>query len=393
MGGPLEGLKILDFTSLLPGPYATMYLCDMGASVLKVCSPKRLDLADITPPFINGTKLSATTAFLGRGKRSISLNLKDPRAIRIVHRLVADYDIVVEQFRPGVMSKLGLGYEDLGKTNPALIYCSITGYGQTGPLNAKAGHDINYLARSGLMSYSGRKESGPVLTGMQIADVASGSHNAVIGILAAVIGRNQTGKGQHIDISMTDGALAFNSYYGAGFLTDGADPEREGNWLNGGSLYDFYETKDGRYISFGGLEPQFFEAFCTAVGRPDLIPGGVVTEDISRIKPEIREIVRSRTQEEWTRVFQDVDACVEPVLSVSEALGDAHARSRGLVIEVALPSGEKIRQIANPIKFSGTPQTYGNAGVPGGPHTKEVVLELGHSEESYRELEREGVFG
>lgn len=392
MAGPLEGLKILDFTSLLPGPYATMYLCDMGASVLKVCSPKRLDLADITPPFIRGTKLSATTAFLGRGKRSINLNLKDPRAIRMVHHLVADYDIVVEQFRPGVMSKLGLGYEDLRKTNPALIYCSITGYGQTGPLSTKAGHDINYLARSGLMSYSGRKETGPVLTGMQIADVASGSHNAIIGILAAVVCRKNTGKGQYIDISMTDGALAFNSYYGAGFLTDNVDPEREGNWLNGGSLYDFYETKDGQYISFGGLEPQFFEAFCTAVGRPELIPGGIVTEDIARIKPEIREIVRSRTKEEWRRVFQNVDACVEPVLSVSEALNSEHARARGLVIEVALPSGEKTRQIANPIKFSGTPQVYKESGVQGGPHTKEVVLELGYSEESYRELEKEGVF-
>jgi alpha-methylacyl-CoA racemase len=364
----------------------------MGATVLKVCSPTRIDLADITPPFINGTKLSATTAFLGRGKRSIYLNLKNPRALQIVHKLVADYDVVVEQFRPGVMAKLGLGYDQLKKINPAIIYCSITGYGQTGPMSTKAGHDINYLARSGLMSYSGRKETGPALMGMQIADVASGSYNAIIGILAAVISRKETGKGQYIDISMTDGALAFNSYYGAGVLLDGNEIEREGTWLNGGSLYDFYETKDGQYISFGGLEPQFFAAFCNAINRPDLIPGGVETENISKIKPEIQEIIASKTREEWINIFRDVDACVEPVLSVSEALSNEHAKARELIKEVVLPSGDKIRQIANPIKFSETPQAYEEAGVLGGPHTKEIVLELGYSEEEYGKLEMEDVF-
>jgi len=393
MAGPLEGLKILDFTSLLPGPYATMCLGDMGASVLKVCSPTRIDLADITPPFINGTKLSATTAFLGRGKRSIYLNLKTPRALQIVHKLVADYDIVVEQFRPGVMAKLGLGYDHLKKINPAIIYCSITGYGQTGPMSTKAGHDINYLAQSGLMAYSGRKETGPVLMGMQIADVASGSYNAIIGILAAVISRKETGNGQYIDISMTDGALAYNSYYGAGVLLDGNEIEREGTWLNGGSLYDFYETKDGQYISFGGLEPQFFAAFCNAIKRPDLIPGGVETENIAKVKPEIRQIIKSKTREEWINLFQEGDACVEPVLTVSEALNSENTKARELIIEVVLPSGKAIHQIANPIKFSETPQAYEKAGVLGGPHTKEVILELGYSVDEYISLGKEGVFG
>lgn len=393
MAGPLEGLKVLDFTSLFPGPYATMCLRDMGAFVLKICAPKRMDSVDLAPPFINGTKLSAAEAFLGRGKRAINLNLKTPQALQIVNKLVAEYDIIVEQFRPGVMAKLGLGYDRLRKINPSIIYCSITGYGQTGPLKMKAGHDINYMAQSGLMAYSGRKETGPVLMGIPIADIASGSLNAIIGILAAVISRKETGKGQYVDISMTDGALAFNSYYGAGFLIDGKDLEREGVQLNGGSLYDYYETKDRQYISFGGIEPQFFEAFCNTLNRPDLIPGGIETENIAKIRPEIREIIKSKTREEWINAFQDVDACVEPVLSVSEALDSEQTKARELIIEVVLPCGEKIRQIANPIKFSRTTQVYDKAGVIGGPHTKEVILKLGYSENEYKELEKNGVFG
>ena len=214
MSGPLKGLKILDFTTLLPGPFATMNLTDLGAEVLRVISGSRPDMAAFAPPFLAGTDISFTVPYMQRGKRSMTLNLKDPRAVQIVHQLVSDYDILIEQFRPGVMAKFGLDYESLKKINPAIIYCSITGYGQDSPLSGKAGHDINYLARSGLMSYSGKKDSGPSLMGMQIADVASGSYNSIIGILASVVCRNETGKGQYIDISMTDGAIAFNAMVG-----------------------------------------------------------------------------------------------------------------------------------------------------------------------------------
>jgi alpha-methylacyl-CoA racemase len=192
MAGPLKGLKILDFTTLLPGPYATMTLADLGAEVLQIVSGSRPDLTAFWPPFIPGTKISAASAMLGRGKRSMTLNLKDQRAAEIVKKLIAEYDILIEQFRPGVMKRLGLDYETLCRTNPALIYCSLTGYGQNGPMQSRAGHDINYLSRAGVMSYSGKKQTGPALTGMQIADVASGSNNSIIGILAAVIHRQNT---------------------------------------------------------------------------------------------------------------------------------------------------------------------------------------------------------
>ena len=224
MQGPLAGLKILDFSALLPGPYASMTLADMGAEVLRIVSPGYPDLAAITPPFLPDGKTSVAIAYLGRGKRCMSLNLKHPQAVDVIHRLLDEYDILLEQFRPGVMAKMGLGYETLSEKHPNLIYCSLTGYGQNGAMSDRAGHDINYLARTGLMSYTGSKQTGPNLVGMQIADVASGSMNAIIGILAAVISRGATGKGQHVDVSMTDGAAAFNALIGAVFWWKARSP-------------------------------------------------------------------------------------------------------------------------------------------------------------------------
>ncbi|HQG32920.1 MAG TPA: CaiB/BaiF CoA-transferase family protein [Deltaproteobacteria bacterium] len=392
MPGPLNGLKILDFTTLLPGPFASMNLSDLGAEVLRVTSGSRPDLAAAAPPFFPGTDLSFAVAYLGRGKRSITLNLKDKRAVRIVHQLIETYDILIEQFRPGVMAKFGLDYENLREINPALIYCSITGYGQDSPIRGRAGHDINYLARSGVMSYSGKDIAGPPLMGMQIADVASGSNNAMIGILAAVVSRTGTGRGQHVDISMTDGVIAFNALVAGGYLVDGLEPRREGFLINGGSLYDFYETKNGGYLCFGGLEPQFFTAFCEAIGRPDLIKGGVVPENLEEVKSEIRACMKSKTRDEWMEIFGEIDACVDPVLSLSEALKDPHTEKREMVVEVDLGGNGKVRQLANPIKFSETKQEYRSAGVRAGTHTGDVLRELGYTDEEIAVFEREGLF-
>jgi len=392
MAGPLKGLKILDFTTLLPGPYATMTLADLGADVLRIVSGSRPDLTSFMPPFVPGTDLSAAAAWLGRGKRCLALNLKDPRAGGIVRRLVAVYDIVIEQFRPGVMERFGLAYESLRETNPGLIYCSLTGYGQTGPLKDRAGHDINYLARSGVMAYSGRKATGPSLTGMQIADVASGSDNTVIGVLAAVVHRQRTGEGQHVDVSMTDGVIAFNAFAATAFLTDGSETKREEGFLNGGSLYDFYETKDGGHISFGGLEPQFFAAFCKTIGRPDLIAGGVAPADCARIKEEVRALIKTKTREEWTALFAETDACVEPVLALGEALGDPHVPARGLIVEVELPGGGRAKQLGHPIRYSATPPEYRAAGCAAGTHTREVLREIGYGDAGIDEFEKTGLF-
>jgi crotonobetainyl-CoA:carnitine CoA-transferase CaiB-like acyl-CoA transferase len=396
MSGALKGLKILDFTTLLPGPYATMCLADMGAEVVMIASGSRTEVGESRPPFVPGTDLSSSRAYLGRNKRCMTLNLKDPRGLEIIHKLITkhDFDIVIEQFRPGVMGRLKLDYESLKAIKPDIIYCSLTGYGQDGPMITRAGHDINYIARSGIVSYSGRKGQGPSLMGMQIADLASGSYNSIIGILAAVISRNATGKGQFIDISMTDGMIAFNAFLGAGALIDGKDLEPEGTFTTGGGFYDFYETKEGKYISVGSLEPKFFANFCQTINRPDLIPGGVAPKDIAGSKEEVREIIRTKTREEWIALFNATDACVEPVMTLTEVFEDEMTKEREMIVEVPLISGQTVRQIANPIKFSETKQVYKSVGVKptSGGHRSEILRELGYTESEIEAFAKTGLF-
>lgn len=390
--GSLDDLKILDFSTLLPGPYATLMLADMGAEVLKISSASRPDIVLDYPPFIGDTGVSASQAWLGRNKKTMFLNLKTGEGKAVVKELVKEYDIVLEQFRPGVMEKLGLGYENLKAVNPKLIYCSLTGYGQTGPLRDAAGHDINYMSRSGIISQAGRRESGPSLMNFQIADIAVGSMNSVIGILAAVNYRKNTGKGQYIDVAMMDGCVPFNSLDGAGFLVSGKEPKREGERLNGGCIYDFYETKDGEYLSVGSLEPQFWSRFCTAIGREDLIEGTVYPPNIDEVKAEIRGILKKKTRDEWVEVFSHYDACVQPVLNLKEALlEDEQVKEREMVVDVKLPLHEdvSVKQLATAVKLSECPCEYKFAGYPAGYHTKEVIEQLGMD---YAELKAKGVF-
>lgn len=393
MTAPLAGLRILDFTNMIPGPLATLYLADMGAEVLKIVSRSRPDV-DIQnrPPFLSDNGISAYGAYLGRNKRSMYLNLKDQRAGQIVHRLIMHYDILIEQFRPGVMARVGLDYEALRQINPALIYCSITSYGQTGPLAARAGHDINNLARSGIMSYSGRKGKGPVPSGVLIADSFSAA-NAVIGILAAATGRDKSGQGQYVDISMTDGMIALNNIFAAASLVDGKSPDCESTVFNGGSIYDYYETKDGKYMSVGPLEPKFSSEFYKTIGRPDLIsPGSVMPANLEEVKKQIRDIFKAKTQDEWTQIFSRDDACVEPVLTIQEALSDEQTKHREMVVDIDLPGGGKVRQPALPIKFSAYKPEYKKIGVAAGSDTKVVMQELGYTEEQVAEMEKTGLF-
>jgi len=392
MPGPLDGIKVLDFTTLLPGPFATLLLADMGADVLRIVSGSRPDLVELLPPFIGSSGISSKLAYLGRGKRAITLDLKKSRSREIVHLLIQTYDVLIEQFRPGVMAKLELDYDRLKHVNPKLVYCSLTGYGQSGPMEQRAGHDINYLSQAGVMSYSGRKETGPILSAFQAADLAGGSQSAVIAILAAVVCRNTTGKGQHLDVSMTDCMVPFNALAGTDFLVDGRSPEREGHLLNGGSLYDFYETSDGEYMSFGGLEPKFSAAFLEAIGRSDLVPGGVAPGNLVQVKKEIRAIIRSKTRDEWVRIFREVDACFEPVLTLEEALYSPHSEARGLVVSIPAGDGSTVRQLAHPIKFSKTAPEYRHIGCKPGTHNREVMTELGYPEEEIEQMRQEGVF-
>lgn len=393
MQGPLASLKILDFSTLLPGPFASLLLADMGAEVLRIESLTRMDLLRVLPPHDQG--ISASHAYLNRNKRSLGLDLKQPAALAVVKQLVQDYDIILEQFRPGVMERLGLGYEALKAINPKLIYVSITGYGQTGPYQDRAGHDINYLALAGLASYSGRRDSGPLPLGIQAADIAGGSLHGVIGLLAAVIARQHSGQGQYLDVSMTDCAFSLNALAGAGYLACGVEPERENQMLNGGSFYDYYRSRDGRWLSVGSLEPAFMQQLCTALGRPELAAQGLSP------KPEQQQALKLELQIEFEQhdfaqlceLFASVDACVEPVLTLAEAVEHPQLKARQLVSQVPRGDGSTQPQMACPLKFSGGLPESRHIGATLGAHTEEVLRELGYSTQRIEELRSTKVIG
>lgn len=388
MQGPLASLKVLDFSTLLPGPFASLLLADMGAEVLRIESPTRMDLLRVLPPHDQGT--SASHAYLNRNKRSLALDLKQPQALEVVKQLLQDHDILLEQFRPGVMDRLGLGYEALKAINPRLIYVSITGYGQTGPYKDRAGHDINYLALAGLASYTGREDSGPLPLGIQAADIAGGSLHGVIGLLAAVIARQHTGQGQHLDVSMTDCAFSLNALAGAGYLACGVEPGREEQMLNGGSFYDYYRSRDGRWMSVGSLEPNFMQQLCTALGRPELAAQGLSPrpEQQQALKQALQVEFEKRDYSELCELFGVIDACVEPVLNLSEAVAHPQLQARQLVTQVPRADGTTQAQMACPLKFSGGLPAPKHIGAAVGAHSDQVLAELGYSVEQIAELRR-----
>lgn len=386
----LNNLKILDFSTLLPGPYATMILADLGADIIRIEAPNRPDLVRLLPPFSPDGQ-SAQHSLLNRSKRSLGLNLKTAAAPEIIKRLIArqGYDIIVEQFRPGVMERLGVGYEQLKEVCPSLIFCSLTGYGQTGPYKDRAGHDLNYLALSGLLSYYGRQsdQTPPPPPPMQVADIGAGSLHLVIGLLAAVIRRMSTGEGGQVDIAMHAGALAWNAVGAAKWLVGGENPQPEGEILNGGSFYDIYETKDGRYLSIAPLEPKFWHGFCQAIGREDLFEPGTNFEITNQLKfkEEIRRAILGKSLAEWQAIFAPLDVCVEPVLTTDEALAHPQAQARNMIVEIPM-QGKTQQQIGSPIKLSDHEPDYKFSGSTLGRHSFEILSEIGYTKQEIETL-------
>ena len=377
--GPLAGLKVVDFSTLLPGPYASMLLADMGADVIRVESPTRPDLVKSLPPMVGDR--SAADLQLNRNKRSIAIDLKSTEGKKIALSLIADADVLLEQFRPGVMARFGLSYDDLCESHPKLVYCSITGYGQTGPWAPRAGHDLNYLSIAGLSSYTGRDREGPLPLAAQFADIAGGSHQAVMGILAAVIAAQRTGHGSHVDVSMTDAMFAMNGMTGAGALASGVDPERESEMLNGGSFYDYYRCGDDRYIAVAGLEPQFVDALADCLARHDLRAlQNLHDREVQRkLKGELRQIFVTQNREYWLDLFADKDVCVTSVLTINEAAAHPQIESREMVIDTFV-GDQAVRQLAHPIKFSAFPTTGQHKQAPEtGKHTISEMKRLGYS--------------
>jgi len=384
---PLNGCRVLDFSGLLPGPFATAILADLGAEVTRIEAPSRPDLTRHLPPLVDG--LSAAHLSLNRGKRSVAINLKHPKGVALALELVKGVDVLVEQFRPGVMERLGLGYEALSALNPRLIYCSITGYGQRGPLAHRAGHDINYLALSGLASYGGAP-SGPRLSGAQVADIAGGSQPAVIGILAALLGRAQTGRGRHLDVSISDGALALNALTLSATSLTGDSPAPRAELLNGGSWYDYYETADGRHLAVGALEPQFAAKLFELIERPELLSELAKPPGQQRaLKDALCQVFKQEPLSHWVALLGAEDCCVDPVLSLKEALEHPHFEARGLIERRALPTGQELAIMPSPLAQRA--QEPRPLGAQLGAHSDQVLEELGLSAAEREALRAEGV--
>jgi alpha-methylacyl-CoA racemase len=381
-GAALADVRVLDLTRLLPGGFCSLLLADLGADVVKVEDTGMGDYIRWAPPYYGdddkqalGTR-SALYLSLNRNKRSIRLDLKSDAGRDAFLRLVADYDVVLEGFRPGVMDRLGVGYERLREENPRLVYCAVTGYGQTGPNTARAGHDMNYLALTGLLGLTGEAGGRPIQAAGQIADLGGGGLMAAWGVLAALRERDRSGAGQMVDVSMFDGALSWLAMVAGQYLCDGNVPRRGEGQLTGAYVcYLPYEAADG-WITMGALEPQFWARFCRAVGREDLIEKQFERTGSDAWR-EIADVFRAKTREEWKAFNDEHDAMIEPVLDVDEALDSQLVSEREMVVEWDQPELGPVRQLGPPVKFSRTPGAVHRPAPAFGEHTREVLGDAG----------------
>jgi crotonobetainyl-CoA:carnitine CoA-transferase CaiB-like acyl-CoA transferase len=353
--GMLSGIRVLDLSLLLPGPYCTLLMADYGADVIKVDDPNPRGRLTFGGFAASVPGMGPAERYLNRGKRSLTLDLKTEEGRGIFRALADKADVVVEGFRPGVAARLGVDHETLSARNPRLVYCSISGFGQTGPMRTAAGHDINYIACAGILGLCGRRGAPPAIPPVQIGDLFGGGMTALAGILMALVARQATGLGRHIDVAMTDGALAMLAVHAADLLAGGPSPER-GNMPLSGTFpcYETYRCADGEYVSIGALESVFWERLVKALGREDLLHVQYAEGDeADRAKAALGEVFGTRTRDEWTLFFKDLDVCFSPVLSLPEVLDHPNTKARGMVVEVESPLGGEDRQIGLPFRTSG----------------------------------------
>ena len=385
---PLSGIRVLDLSLQLPGPFCTMMMADYGADVVKIDEPS----PRVRNPFAAeepGT--GPMERYLNRGKKSLTLNLKTEEGKAIFLRLAETADVVVEGFRPGVMKRLGVGYEEVSAVNPKIVYCSISGYGQDGPMRDVPGHDVNYLSYAGVLGLCGRKGDDPTLLPVQ-GDVFGGSMMALSGILMALVSRDRTGKGRRVDVSMTDGAMASLALPAAAYLGSGMPQERGSLPLTGMfPCYEVYRCADGGFLSVGALEAWFWKALTSELGREDLAGAQYATgPEGERVKEELRAVFLTLPRDEWVNRLGGIDACVSPVLDLPEALLHPNTVSRRMVVDVESPLGGTDRQLGMPIKIDGVPEAPRRAPLLG-EHDDEILAGLGYSTVRIADLRAKGV--
>ena len=371
---PLDGIRVLDLTRLLPGAVATQCLCDFGAEIIKIEPPVTGDYSRLFLSVAGKTPVFTVT---NRGKKSVVLDLKNQHARDVMIRLAENADVLIEGFRPGVMARLGLDYDHLKSRNPRLIGVAITGYGQSGPYRDMAGHDLNYLSLAGVLDLIGPKDGPPVIPGVQIADLAGGAMQAVIGVLLALAARERTGKGQFVDVSMMNGSAALLVFPLAYLRATGNQPERGNDVLSGRyACYNVYQCSDDRWISVGALESRFWGTLCRELGRPELIKDQFAEEPRqSEVKVAIANAFRQRSAAEWFASLGTKDCCVTPVRTLDEAACDPHFE--------ACPIGIIPKMATTPTKLDGVSPRLGE-------HTIDVLSSVGYTQQQIDELKRRG---
>ena len=389
MSQPLDGIRILDLSRLLPGGYASQMMADFGADVIKIEEPGTGDYSRSMPPLGPGG-LGIAFLAVNRNKRSVTLNLKSEQGRSIFRTLVKQADVVLESYRPGVLERLDLGYESLKEINPRIIYCAISGYGQDGPYKLRAGHDLNYVGYAGLLSHNIGSHGEPVMPASQFGDLAGGSFMAVIGILTALLGRAQTGQGRVVDVSMTEGAMALLPLFTSTYLNTGVAPRPGRSTLDGGlPCYNIYETSDGKYVTLAALEPKFWHTFCTRIGHPELLSFHTPANDAAREEAmqALQTIFKTKTRDEWVSELADLDTCLGPVYSIDEALNDPQAQSRG----VSITGSDGLRLLPTFPRISGVEQEQRQAPPRLGEHTASILQETGYTAADIERFKAEGV--
>lgn len=389
---PLTGVQVLDLSRLLPGPVCTLHLADMGADVIKVEDP---EVGDYARSAYGGTEQAPSAYFLcvNRNKRGLKLDLKQPQGREVFLDLAASANVVVESFRPGVVDRLGIGYEAVRAVNPKIVYCSITGYGQTGPYRDRAGHDLNYCAYTGITDQIGLAEGPPAVPNIQFADLAGGALSGAMAILAALFDAARGGRGRYIDIAIADCTLANAIIPLAAHLDFGSTVPRGQDLLSGGlPCYAVYETADGRYLAVAALEEKFWRAFCEAIDRPDLIPSGLATgKAAASVRADLQTTLRGKPIDYWVAKLDRVDCCASPVLTLEEALQNEQLVARRMFVTTARSPQGRMTQFAFPVKFDGSTFSVTRPAPRRGEHTDEVLEALGYSPSRIAALKRKRI--